>query len=101
MPDFTPGPWELVALSGIGGPYAIRQPYDDRRRFLGIQCVHNKADAVLITAAPDLYDALKRMVDVCARYLEEHPISESEMHDPNYVSPLKQAKAALAKAEGK
>jgi hypothetical protein len=42
-----------------------------------------------------LREALGRMVGACQRYLEEAQVSESDMYDPNYVSPLMQAKAAL------
>jgi hypothetical protein len=39
--------------------------------------------------------ALERMVANCARYLEERVESESTMYDPNYVSPLTEARKAL------
>jgi hypothetical protein len=58
--------------------------------------------AHLIAAAPMLYEALKIMVDHCRRYLEEQvPLSEEDLFDPDYVSPLTLAKRALAKAEGR
>ena len=48
----------------------------------------------------ELLAALVRMVGNCERYLEERPTSESDDYNPDYVSPLKQARAAIAKAEG-
>lgn len=59
-----------------------------------------EANANLISAAPELLEALKVIVDSCKRYLEEQgPMSEEEMWDPDYVSPLTMARRAIAKAE--
>jgi hypothetical protein len=49
----------------------------------------------LLTENAKLREALERMVGACQRYLEEAQVSESDMYDLNYVSPLMQAKAAL------
>ncbi|BEV44381.1 hypothetical protein [Afipia carboxidovorans] len=62
----TAGPWEVVPLSGCGGPYAIRMAYasDNPRAsktYYGVQGVGTEANARLIAAAPD-------MRDVCAAF---------------------------------
>ena len=84
-PKFTPGPWKLVA----------RRDYCDE-----FECwlhpinlhIHDKildADAHLIAAAPELYEALHRLV--YSPYREGTP-SHKKLEDDG--------KAALAKARG-
>ena len=58
---YTPKPWEVVSLSGIGGNYAIRMSLDDKRTCYGVQSIYKKEDANLIAAAPDMYEALRNL----------------------------------------
>ena len=59
---FTPGPWELVSLSGYGNPFSVRMPYiadtakPDQTHY-GIQSIRRREDANLVVAAPDLFEA--------------------------------------------
>lgn len=65
----TPGPWELVSLSGYGSPFSIRMPYiegmakPDQKHY-GVQSIRRREDAQLIAAAPELYEALEDAVDL-------------------------------------
>ena len=64
------------------------------------QTIENEcqANARLIAAAPELLEALERMVGVCAGYLENQLPSDVDSYNPDYVSPLSQARAAIKKA---
>jgi len=44
-------------------------------------------------------NALERMVSACQRYLEERPVGEFELYNPDNISPLAEARAALAAYE--
>lgn len=59
-----------------------------------INCERRAADAHLIAAAPDLYEALYDLVAVC----EKQPRISKSFPDPG--SPLGKARSALAKARG-
>lgn len=43
----------------------------------------------------NLRHALEILLSNTRRYLEERPISEREMYDPNYISPIELAEKAL------
>jgi len=58
---------------------------------------HEKLQESLRAGKAELLAALVRMVGNCERYLEERPTSESDDYNPDYVSPLKQARSAIAK----
>lgn len=63
----TPGPWELVSLSGYGAPFSIRMPYiattaNVGQTHYGVQSVRRREDAILIAAAPDLLAAAQRVL---------------------------------------
>ncbi|WP_157952786.1 hypothetical protein [Agrobacterium pusense] len=92
----TPGPWELVSLSGYGSPFSIRMPYlsnnkDAPPTHYGVQSIRRREDAHLIAAAPDLLEAL---IDCVGRFTEAFPAAE------NY-EPIQKARAAIARAEGR
>lgn len=59
----TPGPWEVVNLSGVGGPYSIRMVYSGDKHFYGVRGIHRKEDARLIAAAPELLRALENLTN--------------------------------------
>lgn len=100
---YSPAPWNAVLqdqdLSEAW--YDIRSAHgsvahlnegartDEGLRFL-------KADALLIAAAPDLYEALS------ALYIETYDCERlNNLGDPDDSYAVRLAKAALAKAEGK
>jgi hypothetical protein len=64
------------------------------------ECRLIEVDAKEAEAAA-LRAALLRMVGACERYLEERPISEADMYDPEYISELRQSKQALSTTAGK
>jgi hypothetical protein len=63
--------------------------------------VEDISNANLITTAPELLEALERMVGVCAGYLENQLPSDADLYNPGYVSPLSQARDAIKKAKGR
>lgn len=87
----TPGPWEVVRLSGVGGPCAIRMAYKppSGRTFYGVQAIYLDADARLIAAAPELLEA-------CRFFLTSFGAVTEQQQDA-----LTLASRAIAKAEGK
>lgn len=115
----TPGPWttDPEALTEINGHAHFFIPivrpveegeYEGRGVAVCIlptedatteESIIMEANARLIAAAPDLYEALERIVGACSGYLEDQVPSESDMYNPEYVGPLEQARAALAKVE--
>ena len=97
---FTPGPWiecscgcELVW--GADGETTIHHSPDNRetRTASGEE---SQANARLISAAPDLYEALKCVLEDIQNLIDDDAIVNI-MDDVLYVK----ARAALAKAEGK
>ena len=104
----TPGPWEfdennmglnngrpyygiLTLDINIGANARVRINAKNRED----EC---QANARLIAAAPELLEALERMVGVCAGYLENQLPSDADSYNPDYVSPLSQARDAIKKA---
>ena len=121
---FTPGPWNALIGSGDWGmpithivyidnhpfdgngeiclvnsirPYCVGAKENDKRKY-----IEQKANATLIAAAPDLYEALLRLfedvTEVC------HPDSEWSLFgrlDREMIIPsIRVAEEALAKARG-
>ena len=104
-PSFTPGPWELVTVQtscGIChkiGPFPSKREGDSARHaclYADYPSKGNPADdeleanARLISAAPDMYEALKEMVRV----------ADANGIDAHYARAVSSARAALAKAGG-
>lgn len=54
----TQGSWDVVSLSGISGPYAIRMAFNDEKTFYGVRQIHRREDADLIASAPVMRHAL-------------------------------------------
>lgn len=114
----TKGPWEVVRLSSISGPFSIRMDYDGQRKFYGAQMVAREADAHLISAAPDLLEALKELLPqldlpndmwwcpVCKKAVSGYEVTYQEYHetcgaylsDVNHRDFWKEALAAIRKA---
>lgn len=88
---FTPGHWDLRA----GGAY-IRVVGGEHRTTIA-DGIANEANANLIAASPDLYDALGEVIAAMRKYEmdvdAEAPAAHREM--------MRKAYAALAKAEGR
>lgn len=64
MHGVTPGPWELVSLSGYGSPFSIRMAYTSSspnapKTHYGVQSVRTREDAAYIAlCSPDNIGAL-------------------------------------------
>ncbi len=66
---FTPGPWEVVSLSGWGSPFSIRMSYvaetaKPNQTHYGVQSIRREEDANLISAAPELLEAAIEALDL-------------------------------------
>jgi hypothetical protein len=111
MSNFTAGPWELDAedfevFEKDGGMICtVRHPQDSPCIDVGDEgyveaATECEANANLIVAAPDIYEALKDAV----RWLDGmYQMHQGEALDsmPNNCLPRSAMRAALAKAEGK
>ena len=82
--NYTKGEWEINRLGKIGMPHTY-QIFCDGYKVAG--AIFNKANANLIAAAPDMYEALKSVL----------PLITTEWNGPLQ----ERARQALAKAEGK
>lgn len=97
--NHTPGPWELVSLSGYGSPFSIRMAYiaetakKDQTHY-GVQSVRRREDAQLIAAAPDLLEALKGLLADIEEYQRINLLGGENNHW-QIIS-----RSAIAKAEG-
>lgn len=105
-PTFTPGPWtamrninpeageewvrDICADDGDALPSIIEGAY-----FVCSTDEENEANARLIAAAPEMYEALRRLEKFTTEFLEEVPVGT------NNIDALRLARAALAKAEGR
>lgn len=92
--NWTPGPWEVFEYAD-GSGLEIGPPYTEaflKGNVCSIGAVNgqHRANAHLIAAAPDLYDALSRIIE---EYSDLYIYKGS-------VSPYEQARAAIAKATG-
>ena len=86
--NYTKGEWKKRKVNSYGKEW-FEINYSSYGECVA-EVVHNEADADLFAAAPDMYEALKRMVNfINAQELEY----QSSM--------VIQLKSALAKAEGK
>lgn len=104
---FTPGPWKLgerdsslfdfdtIDIQGENTPYWITMVNGEPMLCKEI----GEANANLISAAPDLYEALKVMYETVSRYMieqhEESGKSTQAMREPEFMA---NARKALDKA---
>ncbi len=111
MSKFTPGPWEYLCETGYAGDY----PYSKAHRVkigketLTIGC-HGydweggkeiEANAHLIAAAPELYEALKEALPVLLGLVTDEGLKpEKKGYVCGGYSAYEAAKKALGKAEG-
>ena len=95
----TPAPWQVLAIENEGGQ-AFRihaQPHPAMRGFTEpVALVGSEANARLVSASPDLLEALKAVND-CVR---EHYGNATNLHMA-MLGLRDQVRAAIAKAEGK
>lgn len=89
--NYTPGPWSVDRpyIRGAERVIAALEP--------GRNEVEDAANARLIAAAPELYEALEELRDKVWRIIDLHRISEARA-EANMA--LERANAALAKARG-
>ena len=109
---FTPGPWCLSKqsiriikkdFSAIGSDDGFLIASSMGRDDSGFYASDSEADANahLIAAAPDLYEALERSIDMLQDYaLDYKKISGSNEVHPIHKEIIDQAEKALAKARG-
>lgn len=119
---WTPGPWRIVDggidaryLTGIGEVRLIRRSEKGDDRYVAVATIdamgsdyhiattaaEQQANANLIAAAPDLYDALFGMLSLIITEgyrpgLGEKPVLKDGVRDQK----IAEARAAIAKAEG-
>lgn len=94
---WTPGPWEITEPNGTGNGMRIDGPKDWPRipeAWLGFAVTSEEqiANAHVIAAAPDLYQALAS----CQSWITDGGYEI----DPDVAQICDQARAALAKARG-
>jgi hypothetical protein len=99
---FTPGPWDVYQTAILSGEvYQVFAPKSKSRHWIANVQIDagkdgdGKANANLIAAAPDLYEALKAIVDC-----HEIGSTQEEFCEQVYDF-IEEAKTALAKAEGR
>lgn len=99
---FTPGPWattltnDCAIVGADGWPVAetgVGQDYDEHFERM-------EADARLIKAAPDLFEALQELVRVRDAYSSAIYIEDVCDADEAYEKAIEMARAALSKATG-
>ena len=102
----TPGPWHvggkgnaIVYADVEGGSYAVANAVT----FHGQPNFEDAANARLIAAAPDLLEALRKLVGLI---MDEHgsgadllPVHHE--FDPEHYAAIREARASIAKAEGR
>ncbi len=96
MSEHTPGPWKIDQEWRYDHHPKWRNivsEFDDKNERLQVNGHMGEANARLICAAPELLEALKAVID----WLDDGSILLSEVCAANVL----QARAAIAKAEGK
>jgi hypothetical protein len=97
----TPGPWEAGVHPANPAMNIVRPIMFGRRMGKLPECegghsfIRNRADALLIAAAPDLHDALNKIAAYCDAFATQNSCM------PNFLDVLVLAEKALAKAEGR
>ncbi len=93
-PKWTPGPWDKVVkmegFTAVGADTLIARVFS--RAFRDTE--NEAANAALVAAAPELYDALVALLPLAEQYLWRAP-----SHPDN--AKIEDARAAICKATGK
>lgn len=94
MSKHTPGPWHSFSPQGSAAvnPNGAAFLIGPTRLYMDKSCGFLVADAQLISAAPDLLDALNALLPAL--------MSKSAMMDKNDWMAVEKANAAIAKARG-
>lgn len=98
----TPGPWELVSLSGYGSPFSVRMPYiattaNVGQTHYGVQSVRRREDALLIASAPDLLEAAQNAVEEWGMRAGDDDALLPSAEQPESIAALMRA---IARARG-
>lgn len=68
----TPWPWEVIGLSGYGGPYALRMQHPSGRTWYGVDGIKRREDAEYFVACdPDTIRELLEERDALREVLQE------------------------------
>ncbi|WP_449043770.1 hypothetical protein [Paracoccus versutus] len=100
LAEATPGPWEIVSLSGYGSPFSIRmayRPHDPSTpaTHYGVQSVRRREDARLIAHAPDLAAEMIRLREALRGMVALYDSDDGTRNLPEVVA----ARAALTSGE--
>ena len=97
MNKHTPGPWRVERLPRRGTSFV--RASDGK---LVVDCTRCSADAYLISAAPDMYEALMAMIGLFGDCTEDefHALEDGGEHYRRCSAAIGTARAALSKAEG-
>ena len=78
----TPGPWEVVGLSGYGGPYAMRMPHRSGRTWFGVEGIKRREDAEYFVACdPDTIRELLEERDALAAKVASYEHADGDCND--------------------
>ena len=81
----TPGPYEVVGLAGIGGPYALRMTHRSGRTWYGVEAIKRREDAEYFAAMNrNTVLALLDEIEELRRGVEEWKSvasAQAELHD--------------------
>lgn len=115
MTKFTPGPWKVhrhshadgeLWLSVVNGAWDITHNSAAQpgviadAAYSAMPDAENEANAVLIAAAPELFEALKNAVHAL-QYCMNHHMPDDEMLRPKCQKNIDTARVALLKASPK
>lgn len=94
--QFTPGPWEARDTCSQQERWVVGadHPYSDSHKLAVAREIETEANARLIAAAPELYEALDELTR------SFRLIYEVNGDDPDHTTVFPKAAAALAKARG-
>lgn len=92
---YTKGPWEYTKKG-----YVMAGETFIAETCVGVDCAYDiPKNGALIAAAPELLEALKRIVDLQGKLCNQIPLSENELRDWALANCI--ARDAIEKAEGK
>ena len=92
--NYTKGEWKANLFGVSVNGYVVADCYPKGRNPT-LEMVEVEANANLIAAAPDMYEALERLV------LDVTDVHSPIKNNPTYARSIYLAQQALAKAEGK